>query len=233
MFVSMWMTEDVLTTHPQALLADVASLMADRRIRRMPVLRSARDPALVGIISATDVLRASPSELNPLSSTAGGITATDRLRTSARTVAEVMTGDPLTTTPETPIEAVAILMRDRKIGALPVVRHNELVGLITESDIFRAFASLFEGSAESARITFDISRGEDVFPLIAELVQRHQLRLVSLITLHHHDRPMCVVSVAGAKIDPFLDDVWRSHHRVEHVLRAEIAADDAAEAAAT
>ena len=219
MFVSMWMTPDVMTTYPQALLADVAALMASRKIRRLPVMHSPNDPTLVGIVSATDVLHASPAKLNPFSSSADGLIATEHLRSGAITVGDVMTRDPMTVPPDMPIEEVAALMRDRKIGAFPVVRRDELIGLITESDVFRAFASMLQGSSGGARITFDISQGEDVFPLIAELVQRHGLRVDSLVTLHRHDPPMCVLNAAGENIDAMLEDVWKSHHRVEHVHR--------------
>lgn len=219
MFVSMWMTTDVMTTYPQALLADVAALMASRKIRRLPVMQSPNDPTLIGIVSATDVLHASHAKLNPFSTAAEGLVATEQLRSDAVTVGDVMTRDPLIVTPDMPIEAVAALMRDRKIGAFPVLRRGELLGVITESDVFRAFASVLQGSSGGARITFDISEGEDVFPLISELVQKHDLRVDSLITLHRHHPPMCVVNVAGENIDAMLEDVWKSHHRVEHVHR--------------
>ncbi len=222
MFVSMWMTTDVMTTYPQALLADAAALMASRKIRRLPVMQSPNDPTLVGIVSATDVLHASPARLNPFSTAAAdGLIATEHLRSDAITVGDVMTRNPLTVTPDMAIETVAALMRERKIGAFPVVRKDELLGLITESDVLRAFASVLQGSSGGARITFDISEGEDVFPLISELVRKHELRVDSLITLHRLDPPMCVVNVAGENIDAMLEDVWKSHHRVEHVHRHE------------
>jgi acetoin utilization protein AcuB len=219
MFVSMWMSTEVMTTHPRALLADIAEVMGQQRIRRLPVMKSPNDPTLVGIVSARDVLHACPVETNPFGSYENSVEATQKLRQIAVEVADVMTADPLTTTPDAPIEAVAELMRERKIGALPVMHHDRLVGLITESDIFGAFASMFGAVQSGARITFDISQGEDVFPLIAELVTKHRLRVVSLVSLHAHRQPMCVVNVAGSGIDGMLEDVWKSHHKVKHVLR--------------
>lgn len=223
MFVSMWMSTNVMTTHPKALLADVAEVMSLQRVRRLPVMRSPNDQTLVGIVSARDVLHACPLESNPFGSHENSVEATQKLRQIATEVSDVMTRDPLTTTPDAPIEAVAEIMRERKIGALPVMHHGELVGLITESDIFGAFASMFGAVESGARITFDISQGEDVFPMIADLVRRHKLRILSLVSLHAHSKPMCVVNVAGEGIDAMLEDVWRSHHKVKHVLRKEAA----------
>lgn len=220
MFVSMWMTPEVLTVHPGDLLTEVASRMARHRIRRFPVV-DAQTSVLVGIISATDILHAFPHDVNPLSTVAIDALATQQRqsRQAPLVVMDIMSRYPITTTPEAPIEAAATAMRDRKIGAMPVVRNGTLIGLITESDIFRAFASVFAASADSARITFDISRGEDVFPLIAELIETHGLRLSSFFALQRHARPMCVVQVTGGKIDAMLEDVWKSHHRVVSVIR--------------
>jgi acetoin utilization protein AcuB len=217
MFVGMWMTEDVMTVEPTTLVTDVAKRMAIHRIRRLPVLASS-DPLspLVGIVSASDVLHAYPAKVDPFASKPGEGAADTTL-----TVADVMTADPLTTTVDAPIESCAATLRDRKIGALPVLKDGVLIGLITESDVFRAFTSIFDLGVTGARITFDISQGEDVLPFITEATQRHKLRVTSFVSLHGHARPMCVVHVAGDAIDALLEDVWKSHHRLESVLRTE------------
>jgi acetoin utilization protein AcuB len=110
-------------------------------------------------------------------------------------------------------------MRDHKIGALPVVRDGALLGLITKSDIFGALVGIFESAPIGARITFDISQGEDVFPLVADIAQRRKLRVVTFISMQKHERPVCVVEVSGADVEKMLDDVWKSHHRVLSVIR--------------
>ena len=121
--------------------------------------------------------------------------------------------------PETPIEDAAAMMRDQKIGALPVLRDGKLVGLITESDIFRALVDLFTVPGPGARINFDTSAGEDVFAFIVPLAQKHRMKVVSLISAHEHDQPVCVLRVAGENIDRMLEHLWGSGHRVLNVLR--------------
>lgn len=170
-------------------------------------------PRLVGIVTTTDLFRAFPPHLNPFSRT-----ALDTYRSST-TVAEIMSRQLLTTRPEAPLEEVAQTMRNRKIGAIPVVQHEKLVGLITESDIFRAFVALFEPSPGEVRITFDLSKGEDLFPLLVELAHRHGVRVVSFNSTHQEDRPVCVVGVTGGDIDSLLEDLWQSKHHVLNVLR--------------
>lgn len=198
MFVGMWMTEDPITVHPETSLPAAATLMAEKRIRRLPVVATFDgEERLVGILSTTDVARGK----------------------GAATVAGAMTPDPITTRVDAPIESVAAIMRECKIGALPVLRGTTLIGLITESDVFDAFTSLFDLSNSGARITFDISAGEDILPFIAELASRHSLRVTSFTSLHSHERPMCVVHVIGDGIDAMLEEVWRSNHRIESVVR--------------
>lgn len=210
MFVSMWMTKDVLTATPATPLSDIARTMSVRHIRRMPIVDA--DGRLVGLVSSHDVLHTFP---NPLVFTGNTDVATPRA-----TAADIMTCDPLTTTPETPIEEVARLMCDRKIGALPVLRGEVLAGLITESDIFRAFAGLFDPDTHGVRITFDNSAGQDVFPLIADVTNRHRLRVMSFVSMHKHERPLCVVQVTGtpAGIEAMLSDIWKSRHQVVSVI---------------
>jgi acetoin utilization protein AcuB len=220
MFVSMWMTRDVLTTEPDASLLSVAQTMARRKIRRLPVTASGSDgKTVLGIISSTDIWRAFPRDVNPFSLDGKVPTHISGLPAS---VAEVMSRDPLTTRSEAPIEEAARIMRDRKIGGLPVLSNEHLAGLITESDIFRAFVELFEPTGEAGvRITFNISKEEDVFALMTSLASRRHLRVVNFVVLQKHERPMCVVHITGEAIEELLNDVWKSRHQVVSVIHLE------------
>ena len=110
-------------------------------------------------------------------------------------------------------------MRDQKIGALPVLSNYALVGLITESDIFRAMVEVFEAPDRAVRITFSLKPGEDVLPLVADIARRRGMRVSSFMALPRHEPPVCVVQLAGSKIDEALDDVWKSQHRVINVVQ--------------
>ena len=135
------------------------------------------------------------------------------------TAANIMSCRIHTTAPETPLEEAARVMRDQRVGALPVVRDGRLVGLITESDIFRALIGAFELPQGGARITFDVAKGEDILGLISPLAQRRGVRIVSMLSAQHHDRPICVVRITGTNLDGFLEDLWSSQHLVLNVLR--------------
>jgi len=223
MFVSMWMTPNPVSVEPTFSLTDLATLMARRQFRHVPIVTSASDPSpkLLGIVTAADILHAFPPELNPFSVSGADMLATQTLQAHKMPIlaSEIMTRNPLTIAPEAPIEAAARIMQDRKIGALPVTRDGILLGLITKSDIFRALVGIFESAPAGARITFDISKGEDVFPLVADIAQRRKLRVVTFVSMQNHARPVCVVEVSGKEIDKMLDDVWKSHHPVVSVIR--------------
>jgi acetoin utilization protein AcuB len=215
MFVSLWMTKDVITITPDMPVIDIAKLMADHKIRRLPVLDA--DGKLLGLVSSQDVLHAFPADVNPFALAAGKAPLSN---VSKATAADLMVINPTTVAPETPIEEAARLMCDQKIGALLVIRKEHLQGLITESDIFRAFAGIFDPDTHGVRITFDNSSGHDVFPLIAELTHHHRLRVMSFVSLHKHERPLCVVQVTGTPsgCDAMLNDIWKSHHQVMSVI---------------
>ena len=117
-----------LKRNDELLLVD--TVMRDERIRHLPILDE--DGRLVGILSQRDLF------LNALVRALGhGSVARDRALGSIE-VKQVMTEDVVTTTPETPIAAAAKIMADRKIGCLPVIENDALVGILSESDIVSA-----------------------------------------------------------------------------------------------
>lgn len=219
MFVSMWMSHDPVSVEPTTTLTDLATLMARRQFRHIPVVDV--QSKLIGIVTSADILHAFPPELNPFSASGADMLATQTMNAHKLPVLahEIMTRDPITIEPDAAIETAARLMRDRKIGALPVVREGTLLGMVTKSDIFKALVSIFESAAHGARITFDISQGEDVFPLVSEIAQKRRLRVITFVSMQKHERPCCVVEVSGADVEKMLEDVWKSKHRVLSVIR--------------
>ena len=127
--VGQFMTTDLLTVHPEDLVDLVASLMDWERIRHVPV---ESDGKLVGLISHRAVLRL----------VARG--HLDRVGTEKVAVREIMRPDPITVAPETTTLEVLQLMRDHKVGALPVVDDGKLVGIVTEHDLISVSSRLLE-----------------------------------------------------------------------------------------
>ena len=144
MLVGRRMTPDPKTISPEVSVLEATERMQRERVRRYPVIG---DGKLVGIVSLDDLLRASPSTVASLS-----VWEVSYQLTKV-TVGDVMTKDVITVTEFTPLEEAAKLMLDRKIGGLPVVRDGVLLGIITESDIFRIFADLLGATEPGIRIS--------------------------------------------------------------------------------
>lgn len=123
-----WMRENPVTITPDATLAEAQELMTEHEVRRLPVVENGE---LVGIITYSDILRQIP----PLREEEEIDHATVLL--SQRTVGEVMTYSPITINPSATIQEAAERMLEYQVSGLPVVRNNKVVGIITESDIFR------------------------------------------------------------------------------------------------
>jgi acetoin utilization protein AcuB len=215
MIVGMWMTRDPVTIEPRTSLAAASQLMSRYKIRRLPVVHQTGDTShLEGIISATDLYRACPPDRNPFAP--GALEGLS----SELTAAQLMSRTPLTTTADAPIEDVATLMRDRKIGALPVLNNKgELVGLITESDIFRAFAAIFGEHSRGVRVTFKTSDGEDVFGFLAEAVRGRKVKVTSLISSRQDSHVLSVVRLSGEDVESVMDEIWKAGHQPLNVLR--------------
>ncbi len=124
-----WMTRDVVTIPPDMTLPEAHRLMEDKKIRRLPVLNEGR---LVGIVTRGDIRGAEPSGATSLS-----IWEVNYLLAKLK-IGEIMTTHPVSITADETIGEAARLMLEKKISGLPVVDNvGHLVGIITESDIFR------------------------------------------------------------------------------------------------
>lgn len=130
MKVREWMSTEVASVRRNDELSIADDVMRLGRIRHMPVLDDHSDD-LVGIVSQRDLFRGA------LAGALGYGEHAQRRVMSTLVIKEVMTTDPVTTTPETPLADAARVMLERKIGCLPVVEDGRLVGLLTESDFLR------------------------------------------------------------------------------------------------
>ena len=127
------MPEKMVTVSAGDTLSTVEDIMTLGRVRHMPVTQAGK---LVGVVSERDLLRASLSTLSSFGA--------DQRRAflQAVEIARVMSTPAITIDPEATVEAAARIMADEKIGCLPVVQGERLLGLITETDLLRYFAGL-------------------------------------------------------------------------------------------
>ncbi len=135
---------------PDLPVSDALEQMKKEHIRRMPVID--KNGKLVGIVSDKDLLRASPSPATSLS-----VWEITYLLSKLK-VGDVMTRQVITVVESTPIEDTARIMADNKIGGLPVVNEaGAVVGIITETDIFKTFIELLGARKPGVRVTMYVA----------------------------------------------------------------------------
>jgi acetoin utilization protein AcuB len=138
-----WMTRDVVQIGPDATLMETYRLMSEKNTRRLPVVEQGQ---LVGIICLNDILKASTSDRGTILSDVAVAMALASL-----TVGQVMTPNPVTVSNQQTIGEAASLMVNHQISCLPVVDSNgRVVGVITESDIFKAMVRMWNVRANLA-----------------------------------------------------------------------------------
>jgi len=128
------MQEKIVTISAGERLSTVEDIMTLGRVRHMPVVHGGK---LVGVVSERDLLRAS------LSSIHSSFGAEERRAfLHVVEISRVMSAPPVTIDPEASLQEAALIMAERKIGCLPVVDGEQLVGMLTETDILRHFAGV-------------------------------------------------------------------------------------------
>ena len=144
MFVGERMSRPVISVSPDAPINEVLAMFRKEHIRRAPVIKNGK---LLGMVSDSDLLNASPSSATTLS-----VWELNYL-ISKVTVKDVMTKKVITVDKDTPIEEAARIMADTKIGGLPVTSAGKVVGMITETDLFKIFLELMGARQKALRVT--------------------------------------------------------------------------------
>lgn len=167
------MKKKVITIRPDDPIRLAMELMYKNRIRQLPVVEGRK---VVGIITDRDLREASASSATSLS-----VWELTYLLEQVK-VKDVMTCDVITVSPETSVEEAARIINDHKIGGLPVVEEDILVGIITETDLLELFIEVMGISGPSTRI--DVVMGDDPkgFETVSKIVQDSGGEIISVGT---------------------------------------------------
>ncbi len=176
MFVSKWMSTKVVTIDRNESLGTAIRLMKEHRIRRLPVVSKGK---LVGIVSDRDLKGALPSRATSLD-----VWELHGLIDSLK-IADIMTKSVITTTPGATIERVALTMMEKKIEGLPVLdEKGNLVGIVTEGDVFRALTEVTGVRRKSTRISLPIPDKPGSIMEVADVVRARGGRIFSILSTH-------------------------------------------------
>jgi acetoin utilization protein AcuB len=178
MFVRDYMTPSPVTVSPDDLLGDALDLMKKHSIRRLPVVSRGK---IVGLVTEQDLMKASPSSATSLS-----VWEINYLFSKIK-IKNIMTREIFTVNDDTILEEAALIMQEKQISTLPVLENNHLVGIITESDIFKAFIDVLGLNHPSLRVTLVVEDQIGVLKSISEIVDAAGINIVSTIVQRSSD----------------------------------------------
>lgn len=173
MLVKDWMSEHVITLDENVSIMKAIQVLKEHKIRRIPVTR---DGKLVGIVTDRDIKEATPSKITTFE-----VHEMYYLLSELK-LKDVMTKDPLTVKPYDTVEYAAVLMLENKISGLPVVTDDgHVVGIITQTDIFKLFVNITGIYYSPYQVCLLINHSNELLELF-QILKDFQVTLYSLLT---------------------------------------------------
>jgi acetoin utilization protein AcuB len=206
------MTQNPVTVPEDATFENALHLMKERQIRRLPIV--AKDGHLVGIVVEKDLFSASPSTATSLSVFEVHYLLSKLKMKNLMTKRVIAVGD------DCPVEEAARIMVDNKIGCLPILKDGKLVGIITETDIFKTFVEILGGREKGLRLTLDVTEGKGVLAAIANEIAKHNGSILSLATFCGRDASdrIITVKVTEAPKESLLKDLQATGVKVLNAI---------------
>lgn len=195
MLVRDWMTREPLVVSPKTSIEEAVRTMRENRVRHLPVV--SKGDHLIGLVSQTDLLQASPSPATSLS-----VWEINFLLAKLQ-VRDAMTTDVVVVEEECPLEEAALVMAEHKIGCLPVVRGRRLVGIITETDLFNIFTEQLGVRQTGVRLTLLVEDRKGELARLAGRIAEVGGNIIRLTTLPARDPAYQIVTVkvTGVPLD--------------------------------
>jgi len=174
MLVKDWMSKKVITIDEEASMQDVLRLMKQNNIYRLPVMKKEN---LVGIVTDRDLRSASISDATSLE-------AHEFLYfIQKRKVKEIMTKNPITIPLDYTVEEAALIFLDNRISGAPVVNRNgDVIGIITQTDLFRVLISLTGIGESDIQFAFELEDRPGSIKEITDIIREKSGQLVSILT---------------------------------------------------
>jgi acetoin utilization protein AcuB len=179
MLVKNWMSKKIVTIQHDETITEAVNTLKRNGIRRLPVLKGER---LVGIVTDRDLKAAMPSKATSLD-----IWEVHYLLSKIK-VRDVMVKNPITINPDATIESAAIIMRDKKIGGLPVVEKKKLVGIITENDIFEALIHVTGAHIPSYRVSLIVPDRTRSLKEVCDILSEYDYKCISILSTYENVR---------------------------------------------
>ncbi|MDQ7092475.1 CBS domain-containing protein [Desulfosporosinus sp. PR] len=193
MYVRQFMTTQVFTVSPEESIADAMALMREKKVDRLPVLEKEK---LVGFVTDGDLREVSPSPATTLS-----IFELNYL-VAKTPIREVAIKKVITCHPDMGIEDAALLMREHKIGGLPVLEDNKLVGIITGYDILDAFLDIMGSRSPGKRVVIERKDEKGILLDIGTIFKKFDTNVASFAFYHlRENKVQLLARLQGEQLD--------------------------------
>jgi acetoin utilization protein AcuB len=204
MFVRNYMSPNPTTVEPDISFPEAMGILRRKKIRRLPVVEHDR---LIGIVVEEDLLSNQPSPATTLS-IHEMYALLERLR-----VRQIMSRPVITVEGVCPIEEAARIMVEHKIGCLPVMDGEKLVGIITETDIFKTLVEVLGGQETGIRLTLRLPDRVGELAKITSQIAQAGGNIIAVTTSRRLDDEQREVTVkeSGADQDTLMDLLRESH----------------------
>lgn len=191
MYVKQFMSTPVISVSPNDTIADTMTLMREKNINRLPVVDHGK---VVGLVTDGDLREISPSPATTLS-----IFELNYL-VAKTTIREIAVKNVIVCNPDTKIEDAALLMRENKIGGLPVVENGQLVGIITETDVFDAFLDILGFRSPGLRIVVEAKDEVGIVSAISAVIKDYNVNIASMAIFHKvEDKVQILTRLNGSR----------------------------------
>ena len=181
MLVKNWMNRQVVGIDPNDSMQHAISLMRDHRIRMLPVIKGGK---LVGILTDRDLKRVSASDATTLE-----IHELKYLLSDIR-IKDIMKKNPITVNEHLTVEETAEILLENKISGVPVVENGDrVVGVITQSDLFRVLISLTGIGSRGMQYAFIVEDRPGSIKELADIIRSYGGRMVSILTSYEKVPP--------------------------------------------
>lgn len=179
MLIRDWMTKDVITVGPETSMMKASKIMRERKISRLPVVDDSG--RLLGIVSDRDLKEASPSKATSLD-----MHELYYLLSEIK-VKDIMTKTPLAVKPAETVEKAAVLMMNNNFGGLPVVDENlKVVGIITDSDVFKVLVEITGVTEGGVQLAFSLPNAPGQLKDVLDDLKAFGVRIISVLTSFTH-----------------------------------------------
>jgi len=175
LLVKYWMSKPPITVDVKAYLKEAGGILKKNKIRQLPVMENGK---LIGLLTDKDIKRAAPSEVTRFEHITELYDMISHIK-----IKDIMTRDPVTIPVDYPIDKAARVLLDSRLSGAPVVNEEgELVGVITQTDIFRVLVSFTGVDKPGIQLAFELEDRPGSIKEVTDIIRKYGCRMFSILT---------------------------------------------------